>query len=131
MSLTKVYLAVTNDLLIITLFGQTPIFISLYVRENLMKNMESDKKHQQATRATNTRCPAPVELPTHVQAKPVCIGVEASNNVSLRVRLPNGSQTIIKMLPEDTVSNYYNLPFQKLFVPYLVKDSLQLYFCIK
>ena len=71
-----------------------------------MKNMESDKKHQQATRATNTRCPAPVELPTHVQAKPVCIGVgEATNNVSLRVRLPNGSQTIIKMLPEATVSH--------------------------
>ncbi|KAI6654764.1 Thioredoxin-1 [Oopsacas minuta] len=77
---------------------------SARARENLMKNMESDKKHQQANRAAATRIQAPVELPTHSQAKPSCIGLGDAGNVSIRVRLPNGSQNIIKILPEATVS---------------------------
>ena len=69
-----------------------------------MKNMESDKKHQEAIRASNQRLQLSVEPTTHSQAKPPCVDIAAASQASIRVRLPNGSQNIIKMHPESTVS---------------------------
>ena len=76
-----------------------------------MKNMESDKKHKDASRVSNQLSQAYVGTPTHPQAKPPCVNQQAARQVSIRVRLPNGSQSIIKMDQEATVSSYVHTSY--------------------
>lgn len=67
-----------------------------------MKNMESDRSYQQAIRGSSRPQLLNDSSPDD---KPPCVEVvEKPNQVSIRVRLPDGSQTIIKINSDATVS---------------------------
>ena len=68
--------------------------------------MQSDRNYQQAIRGSSRPHLLDSEPKSDAPIPPCVDVIEKPNQVSIRVRLPNGSQTIIKIDSDATVSFY-------------------------